>query len=327
MQLLGWIPSQLKNINLQKDGNSWSSGLAPPPPPGTPPVPSANRNHNSGGNNNPSNGGGSDGGSSKSGIGGGGVAGIVISLLVFGGLVAFFIVKRRSRRSSTDVEKLDNQPFASLASHEARSLLSYCGFLGVCNFFDIIVKQVIQTPSTVITKTFEISASVNLRPPPIDRHKSFDEDDFSRKPIVTIVPKKVHTPPVNAISYSIADLQMATDNFSVETLVGEGSIGCVYRAQFDDRKVLAVKKINSSALPNHLSEDFMDILSDVSRLRHPNITELVGYCSEHGQHLLVYEFHKNGSLYDFLHLSDEFSKPLIWNTRVKIALGTARALE
>ncbi|CAL5370852.1 unnamed protein product [Camellia sinensis] len=85
--------------------------------------------------------------------------------------------------------------------------------------------------------------------------------------------------------------------------------------------VLAVKKINSSALPNHLSEDFMDIVSDVSRLRHPNITELVGYCSEHGQHLLVYEFHKNGSLYDFLHLSDEFSKPLTWNTRVKIALN------
>ncbi|CAL5331786.1 unnamed protein product [Camellia sinensis] len=91
--------------------------------------------------------------------------------------------------------------------------------------------------------------------------------------------------------------------------------------------VLAVKKINSSALPNHLSEDFMDIVSDASRLRHPNITELVGYCSEHGQHLLVYEFHKNGSLYDFLHLSDEFSKPLTWNTRVKIALGTARAQE
>ncbi|KAI7984025.1 Protein STRUBBELIG-RECEPTOR FAMILY 6 [Camellia lanceoleosa] len=109
-----------------------------------------------------------------------------------------------------------------------------------------LLEAVIQTPSTVITKTFETSASINPRPPPIDRHKSFDEDDFSRKPIV---PKKVHTPPVNAISYSIADLQMATNSFSVETLVGERSIGCVYQAQFDDAKVLAVKKINSSALP------------------------------------------------------------------------------
>ncbi|CAL5438224.1 unnamed protein product [Camellia sinensis] len=68
--------------------------------------------------------------------------------------------------------------------------------------------------------------------------------------------------------------------------------------------VLAVKKINSSALPNHLFEDFMDIVSDVSRLRHPNITEFVGYCSEQ---------------------DSTCCKPLTWNTRVKIALGTARA--
>lgn len=88
-----------------------------------------------------------------------------------------------------------------------------------------------------------------------------------------------------------------------------------------------MKKIDSSALPGEMSEDFTEIVSKISELHHPNVTELVGYCSEHGQHLLVYEFHKSGSLHDFLHLSDEYSKPLIWNSRVKIALGTARALE
>lgn len=88
-----------------------------------------------------------------------------------------------------------------------------------------------------------------------------------------------------------------------------------------------MKKINSSALPNNSSEDFIDLVENISRLHHPNITELVGYCSEHGQHLLVYEFMKNGSLHDLIHLSDEYNKPLSWNTRVKIALGTARALE
>lgn len=302
-QFNGWIPAQLKNINPQTSGNSWSSGPAPPPPPGTPPV-SGGTHKKSGGSNNPSSGGG--GGGKNSGIGGAGVAGIVISILVVGAVVVFFILKRRSRRSSTDVEKLDNQPFTPLASHEVQELKS------------------VQTSSTMDTKTYETSASINLRPPPFDRNKSFDEEDLSRKPVV---PKKVHIAPVNAVSYSIADLQMATDSFSTETLIGEGSIGRVYRAQFDDGKVLAVKKINSSAIPNHLSEDFIDTVSDISRLRHPNITELVGYCSEFGQHLLVYEFLKSGSLHDFLHLSDEYSKPLTWNSRVKIALGSARALE
>lgn len=88
-----------------------------------------------------------------------------------------------------------------------------------------------------------------------------------------------------------------------------------------------MKKIDSSALPSAMSDDFTEIVSKISQLHHPNVMELVGYCSEYGQHLLVYEFHKNGSLNDFLHLSDEYSKPLIWNSRVKIALGTARALE
>ncbi|KAL5718149.1 Protein STRUBBELIG-REPTOR FAMILY 6 [Ranunculus cassubicifolius] len=89
---------------------------------------------------------------------------------------------------------------------------------------------------------------------------------------------------------------MATGSFSVVNIIGEGSVGRVYRAQFDDGKVLAVKKIHSSALPNQSSEDFAEAVPNISRLHHPNVTELVGYCSEHGQNLLVYEFHKNGSL-------------------------------
>ncbi|KAM4099565.1 hypothetical protein ACJW30_05G001000 [Castanea mollissima] len=298
----GWIPQQLTGINLQTDGNSWSSGPAPPPPPGTPPARKTNPNHKSGGNNSPS-----DAGGGGSGIGGGGIAGIVISIFVVGGIVAFFLMKKRkSRRSLSDIEKLDNRPFTSLASNEVQEMKS------------------IQTSSTINTKAFDTTASINLRPPPIDRHKSFDEDEFSKKP--TIV-KKANVAPINVTSYSVADLQMATGSFSVENLLGGGSLGRVYRAQFDDGKVLAVKKIDSSALPSELSEEFTEMVSNISQLHHQNVTELVGYCSEHGQHLLVYEFHKNGSLHEFLHLSDDYSKPLTWNSRVKIALGTARALE
>ncbi|XVE51767.1 hypothetical protein DITRI_Ditri02bG0067300 [Diplodiscus trichospermus] len=298
----GWIPDQLKSINLQKDGNSWSSGPAPPPPPGTPPATRNKRNHKSGSDSSSSD----SGGGSKSGIGGGGIAGIVISILIVGAIVAFFLVKKRSRKSSSDIEKLDKQPFAPLASNEVQEMKS------------------VHSSSSLESKTFDTPTSINLRPPPIDRHKSFDEDDFSKKPVVI---KKAVPAPTNVTSYSIADLQMATSSFSVENLLGEGSFGRVYRAQFDDGKVLAVKKIDSSVLPSAMSDDFIEIVSNVSKLHHTNVTELVGYCSEHGQHLLLYEFHKNGSLHDFLHLSDEYSKPLIWNSRVKIALGTARALE
>ncbi|XP_022866583.1 protein STRUBBELIG-RECEPTOR FAMILY 7-like [Olea europaea var. sylvestris] len=118
----GWIPQQLKDINLQMGGNSWSSGAAPPPPPGTPPASRPNRNHKSGGNSGSSHGGG-DG--SKSGIGAGGVVGIIISILVVGGIAAFFIIKRRSRKQSMDIEKPEKQPFAPFASQEVQGAYVY----------------------------------------------------------------------------------------------------------------------------------------------------------------------------------------------------------
>lgn len=65
----------------------------------------------------------------------------------------------------------------------------------------------------------------------------------------------------------------------------------------------------------------------MSRLRHTNIVTLNGYCAEHGQRLLVYEFIGNGSLHDMLHFAEDSSKTLTWNARVRAALGTARALE
>jgi serine/threonine protein kinase len=88
-----------------------------------------------------------------------------------------------------------------------------------------------------------------------------------------------------------------------------------------------VKKIDSSLFQGGRSEEFAAIVSNISKLRHPNFAELVGYCSEQGHNMLIYEYFRNGSLHEFLHMSDDYSKTLTWNTRVRIALGTARAVE
>ncbi|CAL9759734.1 unnamed protein product [Musa acuminata subsp. burmannicoides] len=92
-------------------------------------------------------------------------------------------------------------------------------------------------------------------------------------------------------------------------------------------QVLAVKKIEALSLSGRSSYNFKELVSGISKLHHPNIAELLGYCSEPGYQLLVYELQRNGSLHGFLHLSDDYSKPLTWETRVRIALGTACALE
>jgi serine/threonine protein kinase len=92
-------------------------------------------------------------------------------------------------------------------------------------------------------------------------------------------------------------------------------------------QVLAVKKIDSASLSLYEEDHFLEVVSNISRHRHPNIVSLTGYCVEHGQRLLVYEHITNGTLHDMLHFSDEASKTLTWNARVRITLGTARALE
>lgn len=95
-----------------------------------------------------------------------------------------------------------------------------------------------------------------------------------------------------------------------------------------------MKKIDSASLSLYEEDNFLAVVSNVSRLRHPNIVPLAGYCVEHGQRLLAYEYVGNGTLHDMLHFSDDgmtmlgkTSTRLAWNTRVRIALGTARALE
>ncbi|URD87843.1 STYKc [Musa troglodytarum] len=133
--------------------------------------------------------------------------------------------------------------------------------------------------------------------------------------------------PITATSYTVASLQVATNSFSQDCLVGEGSLGRVYRAEFPNGKVLAVKKIDSAAISLQEEDNFLEAVSNMSRLRHPNIVTLSGYCVEHGQRILVHEYIGNGTLHDMLHFADYSSKRLSWNARVRVALGTARALE
>lgn len=92
-------------------------------------------------------------------------------------------------------------------------------------------------------------------------------------------------------------------------------------------QIAAVKKIDNAALSLQEEDNFVEAVSNMSRLRHPNIITLIGYCAEHGQRLLVYEFVGKGNLHDMLHFAEDSGNMLTWNARVRIALGTARALE
>ncbi|KAJ0477835.1 putative protein kinase RLK-Pelle-L-LEC family [Helianthus annuus] len=71
------------------------------------------------------------------------------------------------------------------------------------------------------------------------------------------------------------------------------------------------------------SEDIVALTSIISSLRHRNLVQLIGWCHDETQFLLVYEFMPNGSLDSHL-----FNKKSIlkWDVRYNIATGLASAL-
>lgn len=91
-------------------------------------------------------------------------------------------------------------------------------------------------------------------------------------------------------------------------------------------QLLAVLKLDN-ANSNMPVDDFLELVLAISELRHPNITELVGYCAEFGQRLLVYNYFSKRTLHDVLHGGDDLKRKLSWDARIKIALQSAKVLE
>ncbi|KAK8461523.1 hypothetical protein SEVIR_1G050000v4 [Setaria viridis] len=132
---------------------------------------------------------------------------------------------------------------------------------------------------------------------------------------------------LTAKQFPAADILAATRDFNEECLIGEGFTGRVYRGDFSDGQLLAIKRIDMVDLSLSEQDELMDMLWNISRLKHPNICALVGYCVEFGHCALLSEYAENGSLDDLLFSAATRSRALSWKARMKIALGVAYALE
>ncbi|XP_021619851.1 probable protein kinase At2g41970 isoform X2 [Manihot esculenta] len=137
--------------------------------------------------------------------------------------------------------------------------------------------------------------------------------------------------PIEIPSMSLDDLNRITDDFGTKALIGEGSYGRVFYAKLDDGVEAAIKKLDTST-SQEPDSDFAAQLSVVSRLKHDHFVEMMGYCLEQNNRILVYQFATMGSLHDVLHgrkgvQGAEPGPALNWNQRVKIAFGAAKGLE
>ncbi|XP_057783089.1 probable receptor-like serine/threonine-protein kinase At4g34500 [Salvia miltiorrhiza] len=124
--------------------------------------------------------------------------------------------------------------------------------------------------------------------------------------------------------YSMRELQIATNQFSSQNVIGEGGYGIVYRGVLQDGSVIAVKNLLNNK--GQAEKEFKVEVEAIGKVKHKNLVSLLGYCAEGAQRLLVYEYIDNGNLEQWLHGNVGPVSPLTWEIRMKIAIGTARGL-
>ncbi|XP_037463300.1 L-type lectin-domain containing receptor kinase IX.1-like [Triticum dicoccoides] len=132
--------------------------------------------------------------------------------------------------------------------------------------------------------------------------------------------------------YMYHELVAATSNFADDQKLGRGGFGSVYRGHLtiaaavggdQDRRAVAVKVLSAESSSQGRKE-FEAEVRIISRLKHRNLVQLLGWCDSRKGLLLVYELVAEGSLDRHLYSDDD--SYLTWPQRYNIILGLGSAL-
>ncbi|KAK1293158.1 L-type lectin-domain containing receptor kinase IX.1 [Acorus calamus] len=125
--------------------------------------------------------------------------------------------------------------------------------------------------------------------------------------------------------FTYRELRSATNGFDEAGKLGEGGFGAVYKGVLRDSSGIevAIKRVSKGSTQGR--KEYAAEVKIISRLRHRNLVQLIGWChDDRGELLLVYELMPNGSLNS--HLFGSKNPPIRWGTRYKIARGVASSL-
>ncbi|XP_059297048.1 L-type lectin-domain containing receptor kinase IX.1-like [Lycium ferocissimum] len=125
-----------------------------------------------------------------------------------------------------------------------------------------------------------------------------------------------------AKKFLYSELARCTNNFSQEEMLGRGGFGGVYKGYLRELNCyVAVKRVSRESKQG--IKEYASEVRIISRLRHKHLVQLLGWCHEKRELLLVYELMPNGSLDSHLFKGKSH---LTWPIRFKIAQGLASAL-
>lgn len=103
----------------------------------------------------------------------------------------------------------------------------------------------------------------------------------------------------SAKTFTLNDIERATNKFDASRILGEGGFGLVYSGVLEDGRQVAVKVLKRD--DHHGGREFLAEVEMLSRLHHRNLVKLIGTCTEEQTRCLVYELVPNGSVESHLH--------------------------
>ncbi|KAL9242913.1 hypothetical protein vseg_016870 [Gypsophila vaccaria] len=120
-------------------------------------------------------------------------------------------------------------------------------------------------------------------------------------------------------AFDLEDLLRA----SAEVL-GKGTFGMSYKAILEDANVVVVKRLKEVSAGKREFEQQMEVIGSI---RHENVVALRAYYYSKDEKLMVNDHCSRGSVSTMLHnKKGEDRFPLDWETRLRIALGSARGI-
>ncbi|KAI0500944.1 hypothetical protein KFK09_019162 [Dendrobium nobile] len=145
----------------------------------------------------------------------------------------------------------------------------------------------------------------------------------SSKSTTDRTPKSSASPRLNlGLQISYSEVIFATNNFDEKLVIGAGGFGKVYKGVLSDGTKVAVKRGVPGSRQGY--PEFQTEIVVLSRIRHRYLVSLIGYCEEHSEMILVYEYMEKGTLKSYLYGSN--LPCLSWKQRLEICICAAKGL-
>ncbi|KAI4348483.1 hypothetical protein L6164_009204 [Bauhinia variegata] len=132
-------------------------------------------------------------------------------------------------------------------------------------------------------------------------------------------------------TFSLEEIESATNNFETASFMGEGSHGQIYRGRLKNGSLVAIKCIKM--MKSYSTQNMMQRMELISKLRHPHLVSALGHCfecnlddSSVSRIFLVFEYIPNGTLKSWI--SDgHYRQSLNWTQRIAAAIGVAKGIQ